>query len=525
MTVPRVITEDLGGSPLARAARGGALPQWYDRCPGSAREWKERAAAVSGGSRGWLEALGGALNASGAAAERLWRVAKSGGVMVTTGQQPGLFGGPVMTFAKALTALALADAIERATGVAAAPVFWAATDDADFDEGANAHVAVTGGVQRLRLERQAEPGTPMSNVPLGDPDLLLRALVGACGSVSDESVLDATRLAYRAGATVGGAYVELLRAILHPLGMAVLDASHSDVRRAAGGVTTRALERASAVSEALSRRDAEIRTAGFTPQVEDVPGLSMVFTLAKGTKRRLTIAESAQAARSDAADLSPNVLLRPIVERAILPTVAYVGGPGEVAYFAQVSAVADVLEAARPLIVPRWSVTVVEPRVARVLERLGASPDDLRDVAAVEGRIAREALPAPVSDALRTLREQLLQGLADVEVADASTLVPPASIQGLRGAIAHRLDRFERRYLAAVKRRQTQAMTDVATARGSLYPGGARQERVLCFVQFLARYGPALVDEMRGHAAGHAASLVGIDTTSIVAPAGQPSPA
>ena len=265
--------------------------------------------------------------------------------------------------------------------------------------------------------------------------------------------------------------------------------------------------------------------AGFAPQVEDVPGLSLVFTTERGAKRRLTLAEAGRVARTTPEHLMPNVLLRPIVERAILPTVAYVGGPGEIAYFAQVSAVADALGAARPLIVPRWSLTIVEPRVARVLDRLGATPDDMRDVAAVEWRVAREAMPAHVADALRTLRQQLLQGVADLEVADAGTLVPPASIQGFRGVIAHRLDRLERRYLAAVKRRQTQAMRDVATARGSLFPDGVRQERALCFVQFLARYGPALVDDMRGHAAGHAASRVGAPAPPIAAQAGRPSSA
>ena len=125
-----VRTDPLGGSPLARAAMDGALPAWYPGMPTSAASWRVRADEVrQTASRNWTEALGDALGATGAAAERLRRVADARGIVVTTGQQPGLFGGPVYTWSKALSALALADEIEFATGIPCAPLFWAANDD------------------------------------------------------------------------------------------------------------------------------------------------------------------------------------------------------------------------------------------------------------------------------------------------------------------------------------------------------------------------------------------------------------
>lgn len=456
----------------------------------------------------WLRRLEPAIAASGAARERLERVQAAGGVLVTTGQQAGLFGGPLYTLTKAISALALADAIERDCGVAAAPLFWAATDDADFEEASSMVLAVDGGTETLRLTSVPPAGTPMSHAPLGDTSALIARLEDACGSAVAPEALALVRSAYGTAASIGDAYVRLLRGVLEPLGIGVLDASHPAVREAGEAVTKRALERSAAIEGALERRAREIADAGYRPQVEHVPGLSPVFITEGGGKRRLTTTEAAGAARSAATALSPNVLLRPILERAILPTVAYVAGPGELAYFAQVSAVAEAMEAAQPLALLRWSAMIVEPRVTRLLERLRVDMDDLRDPNAVETSLARAVLPRPVSDALRDLRRDVERGIAAIDTADEDDLVPRASLEGVRRWTMHRLDRLDRRYAAAVKRREVQLMRDVATARGALYPDGHPQERVLGFAPFVARYGRPLLEAMIAEARVHAGQLV-----------------
>src|SRR5207237_5109727 len=134
MTLPRVITEELGGSPLATAAQREQLHEWYVERPRGVDAWRSYLQQVAtSGNEGWLRVLMPAFDARGAAQARLARVFDSGGVVMSTGQQAALFGGPLYTLLKALGALALADVLERATGIPIAPVFWAATDDADFD--------------------------------------------------------------------------------------------------------------------------------------------------------------------------------------------------------------------------------------------------------------------------------------------------------------------------------------------------------------------------------------------------------
>jgi uncharacterized protein YllA (UPF0747 family) len=520
MTEPIVRTESLGGSPLARAGMEGQLGEWYVPRPSSAAGWTARAESVRAGAadKNWLATLSAAFAATGAAASRLERVAQRGGVVVTTGQQPGLFGGPVYTWSKALSALALADEIEAATGIPTAPVFWAANDDADFAEASWTAIAVTGGAERLSVAPGAALGRPMSEMPLTDPSAALSALGRACGTTVDERPLRAARNAYRLGATVGGAYVALLREMFEPLGIAVLDAAHASVTAAARPLLARALDRSEGVASALRERDAAIVAAGFALQVTEVAGLSLVFERSAGVaeKRRVPLSEASAVAASAGGEgsttvLSPNVLLRPVIERALLPTVSYVAGPGEFAYFAQVSAVATALTLAPPLAVPRWSTTIVEPHVARLLERLGIDESELADPHRAEGRLARESIPADLAGSFAELRRAVdTRSEAVSDAAARSGLpLPPEVVVGAQRAMQHRLDRLGRRMVAAAKRRAEETMTQIGTVRGALYPLGMRQERALNLLPLMARHGSIIVDRMLEGARTHARAIVG----------------
>ena len=519
MTHRLVTTRALGGSKLGRAAASGELPAtWLSARPTSAAEWRARAEEVRMEARttGWLDTLAPALDPSGAARARLERAAGGKGVVVTTGQQPGLFGGPIYTWAKALSALAFANAIERASGVAAVPIFWAATDDADYEEARSTLVAVTGGVQKLELPDATRPGLPMSEVPLRDTASLLARLSSGAGSAANGQVLGWVRDAYEDGTqTVGGAYVRLLRSVLEPLGIAVLDASHPAVRRAMHPLMITALQNRSEIGRALETRTAEIRAAGFEPQVELVKNLTLVSRTTNEGKDRVPHGRADELAKSaEAGSLGPTVLLRPIAERAILPTVAYLAGPGELAYFAQVSAVSAALGAADPLALPRWSCTIVEPHIARILDRHGIAVDELAHESAVESRLAREAMPNELRRSLDDLRgsvETSLRKLAGSTILDDGPLVDPRVPEGARIALNHRVDRLERRLVAALARRETEVARDVATARAALYPQGKPQERALNFIPLLARQGPPLIDAMLAEASRHAADLVSPD--------------
>ena len=511
MQEPLIRTESLGGSDLSRAARAGELDAWYRAVPSTPDAWRTYAREVAEGApSGWLDALAPAISPSGAAADRLANAAR-GGLVVTTGQQPGLFGGALMTFVKALSARALADELESVTGFPVAPVFWSATDDADFDEAAVVSVLLDGGALQLTLEQHAPAGTPMARVPIGaEVSALAELLRASCGSAPSGSYLAMAVAAFREGATIGDAYTSLLREVLEPLGVAVLDISHPAAARASQPFLRRAAARANEIERAVRVRDDEIRAASFTPQVDAVAGLSLVALNRDGTKRRLPLAEAAAMDRdvpSGDAFLSTTVLLRPVLERVLLPTAAYLGGPGEVAYFAQVSAVADALDVPRPLVLPRWSTTIVEPRIQHILNTFGVDVDAFADPHAVERRVSRARVGAETEQAVAALRRDLDADLDRLRTA-AEALVSREVIDGVRRNIEHRIARLERRLAAGVKRRDVDMMTELGTARGALYPHGVRQERKLAWIPMLARYGAPLVDRMIDAARVHARSLM-----------------
>ncbi len=513
MTPPRVVAEPIGGGPLARAAVEGRTPAgWYAPRPKGAAAWRAHAEAVRAScSPDWLSSLAPAFNASGAAARRLESVAQGRGIVVTTGQQPGLFGGPGYTWLKALSARALADRIEQATGIPAAPVFWAATDDADFAEASWTAVAFDEEVRRLRIERLGFDGQVMAAQPLGDVSAQFADLAAAAGSAPHLDLLEHARRAYRQDATVGGAYVELLRALFEPMGIAVLDAWHPAVRDAARPTLVEALRRAPTIDEAVSLRSVAIERAGFRAQVARVPKLSLVFRVsANGVKERVPIAQAGDVAVQPQLVLSANVLLRPVVERAILPTIGYFGGPGEVAYFAQVGAVAEGLGHPVPLVLPRWSATIIEPVIDRMLGRLGMVFDDIKPPHQAERRMGDRAMPAFVRDTLESLRRDVdakLNALRDSP--EGTAMVQPSTIEGARHQLKFRIDRLERRYRTAALKAETSAVRDLGGVRAALMPEGVRQERVLNPLPLVARHGEELLDLLRAGAAMHATQLVG----------------
>lgn len=505
----RIITDPLGGAKLTSAFLDGTAPaEWYPSLASDRSGFllaNAHSVAKEFAGSEWLASLRPAFGARphAAAADRLAR-AYGIGAVITTGQQPGLFGGPMYTLSKALTALALADELQERSGIPIAPVFWAATDDADFAESSSVIVPAGDSALEVHVEKRDEVQRPLANEPLPEMQNALEEFMRGAGSSSNAAIIEATRSAYKEP-TVGGAYLSLLRSILEPLGISVLDAAHESVRSAGHSLLFSALDKSDEVGRALVARNAAIKQAGYKVQVREVQGRSLVFRYSSEGKDRIPVAHAREAGSISPGGLSATVLLRPIMERAILPTAAYVAGPAEVGYFAQVSAVADALGAKQPNPVPRWSGTVIEPRVDKILKRYGLTPRDFVDPHALEGKGARKALP----ESLRTLINGLRDSAKQVESPDnsISELLSAPILAGLHRDLSHRLDRFERRAAAAVKRQGTQELRDIQAARASLYPLGKPQERAVSFVAFLARYGNELVEKMLTAARSHARNL------------------
>src|SRR5579863_5910255 len=325
-----------------------------------------------------------ALRVQNPESESLAKLAQPGTVAVVTGQQVGLFSGPAYTVYKVLHAVRLAEWLS-ANGIPAVPVFWLATEDHDFAE-VN-HVWVFNGEHHpTKVEmRRTATAQPVGDVALLAPPVReLRAAMH--GLPFGDEVADLVEETYRAGSTMGKAFGELLRRLLARFDVLQVDPMLPAFRELAAPALRAAVEHAPELSESILERNKALAAAGYHAQVHIEPQTSFVFLLENG--KRLTLRRhereyilngrrfSTEELMDRAASLSPNAVLRPVVQDSMLPTVAYIGGPAETAYLAQSAAIYDQLLGRMPVAVPRTGFTIFDEHSYRTFQRYGLSLPD-----------------------------------------------------------------------------------------------------------------------------------------------------
>jgi bacillithiol biosynthesis cysteine-adding enzyme BshC len=464
-------------------------------------------------------ALGEAIIASPAREGLLARLREPGAFVVTTGQQPGLFTGPLYTVYKAISTAALARVLERQWQRPAVPVFWVAGDDHDFAEASQASwISGEGTVVSGALPPRSPeaPLTPMYRQPLGpEVEQVLEALAaGMPPSEFREATLSWLRKHYRPTATVADSFGGALAELLAPVGVAVLDSTHPSVKRAAARHLVRALGLARELDRDLAHRADDLHTAGLDPGVAVGEGATLVMLegtqgrdrlmlddggfMTRRGRERYDLAALQQIAATEPERLSPNVLLRPVIESALLPTVAYLAGPGELSYLALTPPVYQRMRIPRQLALPRWSGILVEPRVERVLQKFNIELADLLEPAGrLEAKLVRSQLPDGAVRALEQLRAALESGYEALGRSAAEidpTLARP--VQGAKHQALAGVNDMERKLLQHLKRRQEIELGQIAKARAVALPDNKPQERVLTVAPFLARYGPGLLLEL-----------------------------
>lgn len=453
------------------------------------------------------------------AAERLEQVTGGEAVMVTTGQQPGLLTGPLYTLYKALSAVRLAAALEPVLGRPVIPAFWIAADDHDWAEVNRASFLDTENELRvLGLGERSETAAPMNRQPVGGE--IERVLDDLAELLPDNdfapALLTQIREAYTPDASMAAAFGTLLETLLNSFDLLTIQASHPDLKHRGSSVLKAALEDAEREEELLARQTESLEQAGYPAQVPVLPGATNVFMLNDGSRERLfrdgdefTLRRSGRkVSRSEVLELldteperfSPNVVLRPVLENALLPTVAYVAGPGELAYYAQLGCLFSAHGIRMPVAYPRHSITIIESKVRKVLDKFSLNAEDFRrPVHELAGGVLREELPTNVTDALRGLRADLGRGYAQLETAARDidpTLRGPVG-QARSSAFAE-LERLEKKMATHLERQEGIALDQLRKAATNLYPGGSPQERELNGLHYLARYGPDLLPEIAG---------------------------
>ncbi|MBM4184897.1 MAG: bacillithiol biosynthesis cysteine-adding enzyme BshC [Gemmatimonadetes bacterium] len=454
----------------------------------------------------------------GADASRLDRFVAEGGYMVTTGQQPGLFGGPLYNVSKGLTCVRLARALEERIGKPVLPVFWVSSEDHDWEEASQASLVGVGNqVHTLTVPRPAGAVTSsIHRLPLGPESAdVVRAFVELLPKTdfSAEYVQLLTD-AFRPGATIGDGFHATMQKLLGRFGLFFTDGALPTVKRDSASILWAELARAAEMEGVLTNTARALEAAGYSLQVpilegsvnlflEGPAGRERVYRQDGGYRLRVSgeqLTEQQIRARvaADPRALSPNVLLRPVVESALFPTLAYVGGPGEIAYFGQLRAFFTAHGIEMPVVYPRLAATPVEGKIRKVLDKFGLDVPALdRPFHEIASDVAREEVPADVRAALGKLRGTIAGGVAELKrAATAVDKTLSAPVQQVAATANSALDDVEKKILQAVKRESEICLAQLEKAQVHLFPQGKPAERVQSPFYYLARYGGTLLDTL-----------------------------
>ena len=436
------------------------------------------------------------------------RLARGDVLAVTTGQQPGLFTGPLYTIHKALSAIALARRLESERGLPVVPVFWVAGDDHDFAEANHAAVlGKDGEVVNIVLRERAHeaPQLPLFRELLGgDVEAALAAFDAALpDSECKPEVRQWLATCYRAGTNLADAGADALHRLLGARGegLAVFRAHDRAAKRAAAPWLLRALDETLADGLTPVLVEGRLGRDRLRPEGGDF--------VTRRSNERFSRAQLEQIAAETPERLSPNVLLRPVIEAALFPTLAYVGGPGEMDYLQDSAPLFSKLGVAPQARVPRWSGLIIEARVDKVLSKHGLTPADFTGPpGALEARFVQADLPPDLAATLRELRKDVEARYQRIS-GEVQQLDPTLerTVQSARNAALAGTNEIEKKLVASLKRSQGTLLGQLARVRAALAPGGKPQERVLTVASFLARYGGALLDDIDAEVARWAAGL------------------
>ncbi len=498
-----------------------ALAPFFAGDPAEPRDWAAAIgrAQVHARPRAAIAAMIGAQQArrhsppeSQAAAASL---AEPSTVAIATGQQAGLFGGPLFTLLKAVTAIRLARRISQEHRVSVVPVFWIDAEDHDWDEIAACSVLAPDQTLRTITAAAPEGAGERTVASLAYPPSIAAALDALSSTLPPTeftpTLLGALSDAYTPGRGVADAFARVLDHVLGPHGLVVYDASDPAAKPFAAPIFRREIEHAGETARLAAAAGAELVARGYHMQVTPNEASAALFDISDGRRAVRTSGhgfligdetvsrETLLARASDRPEtFSPNVLLRPIVQDTIFPTVCYVAGPNELAYLGQLKGVYAAFGVPMPLMQPRATATVLDSAAVRFLTRYKVPLASLeaQDEHALND-LLRSQLPPAVERSMQEAEAEIAARMGAV-IASVPAIDPTleGAARSTLGKLQHDLRALSGKIVQAAKRRDETLRRQFQNVRGQAFPSGTPQERGVGFVSFLNKYGPVFVERL-----------------------------
>jgi len=500
----RSVSPFFAGDPADRAAWSSAIA----RTQSHARGRKEIASVLAG-----QQERRGAPKAARDAASKLGDART---VAILTGQQAGLFGGPLFTLLKAITALKLAEGVAKEHNVPAVAIFWTDAEDHDWEEVRASYVFD----ENLAARKVALPPRPNSEPAPVATIRLDQSITAALDELEQvlpptefrSTVMAELRSAYEPGVGMADAFAKWLERVLGGAGLVVFDSSDPAAKPLASSIFTRELRTPGRTVQLASDAGADLMARGYHSQVNLQDDHLALFHLdggRRGIRRadgKFLVADKAydpgaltRRASEQPSDFSPNVLTRPIVQDTLFPTICYVAGPNELAYLGQLRGVYEHFGVPMPLMYPRASATILDSAAVRFINKYNLPLEALQaqDEAALNELLAAQ-IPAVVEESFTDAQSGIDQVMERV-VRTVPALDPTleGAAKSTLGRMQHDLQTLHQKMIQAAKRRDETLRRQFIHARAQAFPDGHAQERTIGFVSFLNQYGTVLVDRLQ----------------------------
>jgi bacillithiol biosynthesis cysteine-adding enzyme BshC len=442
---------------------------------------------------------------------------------IVTGQQVGLFTGPLYTIHKAFTAIRVAAGL-RSRGIQAVPIFWMDSEDHDLAEVTRVSILGPESVPQtldyrpllFQATDQNEKARAVGSIPF--PSSIQEAteqyLASLAGSPWQNEVRSQLQSTYRPASTFAESFGRLMARLFGDLGLVLFDPQDRDAKRVLSNLIERSVRESRQINERLLARNSALQDSGYHTQVSVLENSTVLFLHDEGERKaltrldsgfglknsdtRFTESELARLAQAAPENFSPNVLLRPLVQDHLFPTIGYVAGPSEIAYFAQIQVLYELFGRPMPVIWPRASMTFLEPQTSAEMKAAGLGFEDcLQGKHHVVERLITANNDSNTTLMLQKLREALERELQELrpEMEAADPSLGPA-LETARRKILHQVEALQTKFVHFEARHNRVILEKADFLLNNCYPNKNLQERELGINYFFARHGPSFMAEI-----------------------------
>lgn len=434
---------------------------------------------------------------------------------IVTGQQLTVFGGPLFTIYKIVTAIKKAEEFERKYNRPVVPVFWLADEDHDYEEAAEFNLPVQDEIRRFFYEKESAPEARVHEISFENAlDAFIEEIKKSQHETDFTSELwPLLEKGYTKGKTFGFAFGKMILNLFSDHGVILCGTNSVTAKELTKEVLADSVKHKNPLFEALNDQTEALENEGYSGQVQ-VHKSNLFIIDDEGNRNKLNtendiwLDESSGETYTDdqlisliqesPQKFSPNVFLRPLLQSKLLPDVAYVAGPGEVAYYAQLKPLYNAFNLQMPVIIPRLSATIIESSVERHSQKLPFQLEDYSQrIEDMERQYIKRSNAPDIEDIFSTWTKSIeeasaesIQRIQDID----STLEGTA--EKAKSHFLNDLNKVKGKVYRAVKDQEKIQISRISKVQNSLFPNRNLQEREIAFIYFMNKYGVHIWDEL-----------------------------